>query len=144
MDMLTLPRALMAFCVFLVVYVAYIRLKRGKPVTLPDPRVSARVPSPIPRIPAYPDDLPTLTQPRNWTPNLDAYLNLIFFALNEGTPCCLPIDPAYVPAIEAWYEDASQDIVLSLEVIQRGSTGKMARILVSPEAPTGKHKAIRL
>ena len=98
-------------------YSAYITFKRGKPVDAP----------PV----------------RNWTPDLEAYLNLIIFALDQPDPCCLPIDAAFVPAIEDWYEQARQDIVMHLEVLQRGSTGKVARVWVSStESPTGKHKAI--
>ena len=109
-------------------YSAYVAFRRGQPVAvLPDRRPTRPLPAIKPR--------------RNWTPDLEAYINLIIFALGQPDPCCLPIDSAFLPGILDWYEEARQHVCMHLEVLQRG---KVARVLVSSqESPTGKHKAIR-
>lgn len=112
-------------------YSAYVAFRRGKPVAVPPDRRPTR-------------PLPAVSPRRNWTPDLEAYINLIIFALGQPDPCCLPIDAAFLPGIEEWYKDARQHVTMHLEVLQRGSTGKVARVWVSSqESPTGKHKAIR-
>lgn len=109
-----------AILCLVVGYGVYIAFRKGKPVA------------------------PRADPPRNWTPDLTAYINLIKFALIQPDPCCLPIDPAFLASIEAWYEEEREDITMYLKVLHRGGKDKMARLYVSSqESPTGKHKAIR-
>ena len=115
------------FCL-VIGYSAYVCFKKGKPVDAPSDRRPTR-------------PLPAVKPQRNWTPDLEAYINLIIFALGQPEPCCLPIDATFLPGIEAWYEEARLHVCMHLEVLQRG---KVARVWVSSqESPTGKHRAIR-
>lgn len=93
--------------------------------------------------PVYAGDVPLLCTERNRRVTAQTYIDLISFALCTPNTCCLPIDPAFLPAILIWYEDKRKDFAIHLRVLHPGSEGRMARVIVSSlETPTDKLPAI--
>lgn len=133
-----------------LVLLCYLWFKKPRAAeAMPEGHLEAHVPmrpSGLPLVypPVYAADVPGLQSERNWSPTAQTYIDLISFALCTPTICCLPIDPACLPAILLWYEDKRKDFAIHLRVLHPGSADRMARVVVSSlESPTGKHPAIR-
>lgn len=129
------------------------RKRYARPLTQDDLLLSERLatyaPAPVPRstpIPAFSPSShpspPPRAEPRNPPLSLETYQNMVIWALAQDAVACLPIDPAYLADLEAWALEAEADISMELVVTSRGSTGKMARVIVSPGSPTGPHRAL--
>src|SRR5690242_7974441 len=124
--------ALLTFYVGLAVYDVFRKRERA----VPEERLASQVPLRPTRLPAtyppvYAGDVPGLQAERNWSPTLGSYITLISFALSTSTTCCLPIDPAFLPAILLWYEDKLKEFAIHLRVLHPGSEERMARVIVS-------------